>query len=407
MAGRSLLTTMTGAILAGLALAPAAGAATPPPTDGAPLEATVRMTSELGLPPAAYSLVCTNLPNCSTSGQIDLATTAEVPVAYAKRSRSTQGIGPLPYSLAQGSVGMTFSCEGSSEPFVSTINQGSTQPGELEIAKVSAVPNANALSIALNTAGDTGTEFPQEFISRNDGGCDTPFQSSDLTYGLWYFHFYNAHRDAQQDITNDLEIKDLTYEDGVFRETFLRTVQIGAGTGAYPIQEFTEIEVEPEFCTTKRNRISSATANGESLGLDGSSFYPGQLVHGPPGTRIKLGDGSIIEMEKGGKYVVESCDEGFIETYLGESVKSLLIDLKRLVSSGSVENFTIETERAVAGVRGTVFELSYNEPKELTRIAVEEGSVSLKGINGAKGKVIVEAGEVGIQKGKKSPVVKG
>jgi hypothetical protein len=36
-------------------------------------------------------------------------------------------------------------------------------------------------------------------------------------------------------------------------------------------------------------------------------------------------------------------------------------------------------------------------------VAVKEGSVSLKGINGAKGKILIKAGQVGVQKGKGRP----
>ena len=405
--GRWMTVTACAAAFAVTAIAaPVAGAQVTTAMDGAPLNAEVRLQSTFGLPPEAYSFGCVpSLPACTNAGNIDLATTAEVPVA--KRTGVTQGVAPLSYTLANGEVSRTFSCQGNEGgTFNSRFVLEGTQAGELEVSKVAAVPGANSLVVALNHGGDSGGEFPQEVAERTDGGCGSPQQTITQQMGQWYYHFYLAHRDEQQEVGNDLELQGLTFENGVFAKTYERFVTVGSGSNTYPAYEATRIEVEPDFCEGAQNRIVSATGNGQSLGLDGSSFYPGQVISGPPKTKIRLGDGSAIEMEQGGLYRMEECETNATKVFLGETVKSLIAKIKK-AAAGSDAKFEVQTERAVVGVRGTVFDVSYNEPKELTRVSVDEGSVSLKGINGAKGKVIVEAGEVGIQKGTKAPKVKG
>lgn len=391
------------ALLAGAAALPAAaGAAPAPEMSGAPKQAEVRFEALLGIPPGGYSLFCTGFPSCSTRGNIDLATKANVDVAYDPRQGATRGVAPLPFSSAEGDVGMSFTCEGAPDPWVSEIGVVGTKAGELEISEVESVPGTNTMKVALNHGGDSGSEFPQETVARSDGGCDSPVQDLTQKMGTWYYHFYVAHRSDQQQTGNDLEIGGLSWKDGVYTRTFDRFVTVGSGAYSYPTYERTRIEVEPEYCAGKQNRITSATAQGGSLGLDGLRFYPGQVVNVPPNAKFRLGDGSVMQLENGGSFRVDDCETNETKVFLGESVDSLLVHVKKALA-GSSKKFDVVTERAVVGVRGTIFEVSYDKAKELTKVAVEESSVSLKGRNGAKGEVIIEAGQIGVQKGTKSP----
>ncbi len=130
--------------------------------------------------------------------------------------------------------------------------------------------------------------------------------------------------------------------------------------------------------------------------------YPGQVVSAPPGSKISFADGAVMELDKGGSFEVDKCAEGKTEFSVTRTLKKAWIEVKKALS-GSDAKFNVRTDRAVAGVRGTKYQLSYDKPKQLTRVAVEEGVVSLKGINGAKGEILIKAGQVGIQKGRQAP----
>jgi hypothetical protein len=370
---------------------------------GAPRAATVSFESLLGVPPGGYSLFCNDvMADCSTSGAIDLTTKAKVPASYDAKAGATRGTGPLSFASTRGEVKMNFSCKGSPEPWESKVAVTGTEPGELEVAGVEGVEGSNALAVELNPAGDSGFEFPQELVSRSDGGCDTPVQNLRQTMGTWYYQFYNAHRNEQVDF-GDLRLEGLTFDPakGVYARTYERFVTIGSGAYSYPTFEHTRVEVEPEYCAGAKHRIVSATANGQSIGL-GPRLFAGQVVNAPPKTIIRLGDRTRIELEKGGRFEIAECETNSTVVELRESVARFLAHVKKAVG-GSTRKFEVQTERAVAGVRGTIFEVRYDKAKRLTRVAVEESSVYLKGRNGAKGKVVVKAGRVGVQKGKRAP----
>jgi hypothetical protein len=373
--------------------------------DGAPKEATVKFESLMGVPADGYSLVCPpGIPSCTTTGTIDLATKAEVPVTYSKNIGATYGLAPLAYTQADGSASMTFSCEGMPDPFVSKLSPRGTTAGELEIASVKAVPGTNTLAVALNHGGDTGEELPKETYQRSDGGCGAPNSLTSPVMSTWYYNFYVAHRESQQPTTNDLELQGLAYNNGAYTKDYDRIVNVSNGGTTYPLYEHTRLEVEPEFCDGAQNRISSAVGEGRSLGLDGASFYPGQIVSGPPKTKIRLADASVIELEKGGEFEIEKCEEDGTRVGVGESIGRFWTHVKKALGGGS-KKFEVTTPRTVAGVRGTTFAISYNEKKELTKLSVMEHTVSFAGRNGAKGKVLVHAGQVAVQKGKGAPKI--
>jgi hypothetical protein len=402
---------VTALLLAILALGVAAASAAPAPTtpsDGAPKTGTVKFESLMGVPADGYSLVCTpGLTGCTTSGTIDLTTKAEVPVSWSKNLGATYGLAPLAYSQAEGSATMSFTCEGNPSPFVSKLAVSGTTAGELEIASVKAVPGTNLLAVALNHGGDTGEELPAETYQRSDGGCGAPTSSTSPVMSTWYYNFYSAHRESQQPTSNDLELQGLAYNNGAYTKDYDRIVNVSNGGTTYPLYEHTRLEVEPEFCDGAQNKVSSATGEGRSLGLDGASFYPGQVVFGPPKTKIRLADASVIELEKGGEFEIGKCEEDSTSIDITGSIGRFWTHVKKALGGGS-KKFEVRTKRMVAGVRGTVFAISYDAKKERTKLWVMEHTVSFAGRNGVKGKLMVHAGQVAVQQGTGAPrIVRG
>ena len=394
-----------GAAVVGALLVAIPSTASAKEADGAPLQATVKFESLLGVPADGYSLVCPpGLPSCKVDGTIDLATKAEVPVTYSKNIGATYGLAPLGYTQATGSASMGFTCEGMPDPFLSRLSVAGTTAGELEIASVKSLPGTNLLAVALNHGGDTGEELPKETYARSDGGCGAPNYLSSPVMSTWYYNFYVAHRESQQPTTNDLELQGLAYNNGAYTKDYDRFVNVSNGGTTYPLYEHTRLVVEPDFCEGAANRISSATGEGRSLGLDGASFYPGQVISGPPKTKIRLADGGAMEMEEGGEFEIEKCQEDATSVSLTGSIGRFWTHVKQALGGGS-KKFEVTTKRTVAGVRGTTFAISYNEKKELTKLWVMEHTVSFAGRNGAKGKVLVHAGQVAVQKGKGAPKI--
>lgn len=127
----------------------------------------------------------------------------------------------------------------------------------------------------------------------------------------------------------------------------------------------------------------------------------GGTVTAKKATTIHLIDGSSISMEKGAVLKLDPkwdvCDDSFT---LG--LGKIWAKVKKAVAGGDAK-FQVATDRAVIGVRGTEFWMSYNRAKQLTKVGVKEGVVELRGRNGAKGRILVKAGQVGMQQGKKRP----
>jgi uncharacterized membrane protein len=89
------------ALAAAMVVAPAVAPAMEP--DGAPKKATVKFESLLGVPAAGYSLVCPpGIASCTTSGNVDLETRADVPVTYSKNIDATYGLALLSYTKTEG-----------------------------------------------------------------------------------------------------------------------------------------------------------------------------------------------------------------------------------------------------------------------------------------------------------------
>ncbi len=389
-----------GAALLAAATAPDRAAAEPVISVGGPAKAEVRMQSLMGVPPEGYSLVCTTQPGCRTSGDIDLETRADVPVAYDRHTATTRGSGDLDYSKTEGTVRMSFPCGGQPGEYASEVTVTDDHSGELDVSRIDGPTGSNSLSVTLDADGQSNAAYPRETVTRSDGGCGAPVNQIDQLMGTWYYHFYLAHTGTSQG--GDVRIDGLTWKDGVYSRTFDRFVTVGTAPFRYPLYERTRLEVEPEYCKSKQNRIASATSDGRSLGIDGMRFFAGQQFTAPTDTDIRLADGSEIKLKKGGSFTIAGCAPNDTDLFLGETIGSLWVHLKHELG-GSDKKFQVHTKRTVAGVRGTIFELSYDKAKELTKVHTIEHQVSLKGRNGARGRVMIKQGQVGVQKGLKAP----
>lgn len=106
------------------------------------------------------------------------------------------------------------------------------------------------------------------------------------------------------------------------------------------------------------------------------SFYAGQRFTAPAKSRIRLADGSVIELEKGGSFTVGDRNNNRTELLLGGG--SLGVHLKHL-PGGRSKKFDVVTRRAVAGARGRSSRSPATSAKQQIRLAVEEGEVSPSG----------------------------
>ena len=159
-----------------------------------------------------------------------------------------------------------------------------------------------------------------------------------------------------------------------------------------------------EGCTTAcqgpANRITSVeTASGNDLGLTNTSFRPGQRITASEVTRLQLGDGSRLVLDKGTSLKIDTCpfkESTVIELLTGR----LWTAVKRAVGA---PEFKVETERAVTGPRGTTYWISYAPAKKRTTVHVIKGSVELRQRFGAKRKLLVRASQTAVQQGNGRP----
>lgn len=356
------LTAVTAAGAVAAAPAPAGTADGPPQVGGRPGSADVHLEALVGIPPRGYGMQCTTQADCHETGTIDLATVADVEVALDPATRTTHGTGDLSYTEAEGGVGMSWACEGEPGRFASQLHPTGTTDGELEVVDVMTNPRDNSLTVLLDPAGDSGSEFPREDTERSDGGCGADTQVTTQEQGLWYYHFHLAHQADWQDGGN-VKLTGLTWKDGVYSRTFNRFVTVGFPPFTYPLFESTTIEVVPEYCAGGQNRIRSASTGGTSLGLDGMRFFPGQRFTFPEETRIDLGDGSTIKLDKGGSFTIDSCDTNATRVLVNGTMKSFWMHFSRVLA-GSDKKFDVQTERAVAGVRGDDLQALLRQDRE-------------------------------------------
>jgi hypothetical protein len=113
--------------------------------------------------------------------------------------------------------------------------------------------------------------------------------------------------------------------------------------------------------------------------------------------QLVLGDGSTLMVAQGSKVVIDEATFAPMERRF--SARLLLGSLWASVTKtleGSHSSFEVSTERAVAGVRGTVFRVDVDSSKAddpQTEVSVEEGQVAVRPRTGGAAEELLKAGE--------------
>lgn len=150
-------------------------------------------------------------------------------------------------------------------------------------------------------------------------------------------------------------------------------------------------------------------AQRKALGIGDNGFKDGQMISIPKsipkGIDIKFFDDSRLRISSGTKYKM-TCDR--LEPTGRDKSANFILLLGKIWSSFSPidRNFGIETQRAVAGPRGTIFSLEFNPTTQTTTVIVEEGSVWLRNKFGKVETIIINEGETGTQTMDQPPVLK-
>lgn len=154
-----------------------------------------------------------------------------------------------------------------------------------------------------------------------------------------------------------------------------------------------------EVCRGPANRIDSVrTASGKDLGLTGSYFAVGQKIRATEEMKLKLGNDTVLLLEKGATFKVRACP-GPQETKLELLVGKIWAEIKRTIAR---DKFIVETG-SIVSPRGTKFWISYLPGKKRTTVRVFKGSVSFRNRYGVKHEIIVRAGQTGVQERNRAP----
>ena len=154
-------------------------------------------------------------------------------------------------------------------------------------------------------------------------------------------------------------------------------------------------------CRGPGNRISSVkTPSGNDYGLANSSFRLGQKVSASEPMTLEFRNGTVMRLDKGTSFEVDSCGDETDPTVLELLIGKLWTATK---SAAGAPPFQVETERAVTGPRGTTYWVSYLPGPKRTTVHVVKGSVELRQRSGGRRQVLVKAGQTAIQQGSRAP----
>ena len=125
----------------------------------------------------------------------------------------------------------------------------------------------------------------------------------------------------------------------------------------------------------------------KAFGIDGSGGT--QTIKTGAGQRLEITmhDGSILRVGPNSTVELDPCDEARPDRNHAVTIKVLLgtiwAHIEKAVGSEAATNdrYEVATERAVVGVRGTTFEVSYNPSTEVSAVKVTEGTVSFSDLN--------------------------
>lgn len=203
---------------------------------------------------------------------------------------------------------------------------------------------------------------------------------------------------------------------GRYRMVVIRG-RFGHDEGHEIVAEF--IIGEPTPCEAKSNQIILVKdGNGKilsdeerkALGLGSNSFMTGQTVSVPQsmpkGIEIKFYDDSVTRISRGSKLKITSCSD--IGPAPVPARVQFVLSLGKIwaqIAPDADMRWQIETQRAVAGNRGTTFSIEYDSTTSTTTVTVEEGSVWLRNKFGKVKTIIVSEGQTGTQTMSQPPVL--
>jgi hypothetical protein len=145
--------------------------------------------------------------------------------------------------------------------------------------------------------------------------------------------------------------------------------------------------------------------SGSDHGLKGMVLCNGQTITAGEKIEITLGDDSVIRMDKGSRLAISCKDlsSGSNRTWR-ESIGLMLGKVWAKIAKPFDNDYKIRTDRAVTGLRGTYFWLSYVPARKLTTEHTISGTVTLgNSLGKPKLTVTVHAGHTATQRGNAPP----
>ena len=157
------------------------------------------------------------------------------------------------------------------------------------------------------------------------------------------------------------------------------------------------------------NRPLSAS-DLKAYGLDGSGGT--QTIKTAAGQRLEITmhDGSILRVGPNSTVELDPCDEPRPDRNHIVSVKLILgtiwahIEKAAGAETPGNERYRVGTERAIVGVRGTTFEVSYNPSTEVFTVKVTEGTVSFSDLN-RENSIMVTGGQAAKMESDSAPTL--
>ncbi|HUO38516.1 MAG TPA: FecR domain-containing protein [Mycobacterium sp.] len=132
---------------------------------------------------------------------------------------------------------------------------------------------------------------------------------------------------------------------------------------------------------TEVSNVTTRTSAPTSLGdLVGTNLAPGEPIVADEDVQLDFANGSTFRITKGSIWTLDDCTNASPSILAKEQFSLLLGKLWAHITKavGSNPSIRINTERVVAGNRGTTFWMSYDRGAKVTAVHVDQGSVWLQ-----------------------------
>lgn len=147
---------------------------------------------------------------------------------------------------------------------------------------------------------------------------------------------------------------------------FLATLPLVAQEALYPTLTFGKAEVQKEDPVTKEKKWVEVNV-GERLPLD----VPIRVPQNIPFVEIEVGDNKVARAFSGSMFILRKQEKSDVIKLTFGKVFAKVEKLK------GGESFEVNTDTAIAAVRGTKFGVKYESPEVGTKIVTLEGSVAV------------------------------